>query len=71
MAGIIASLLAVILLYPAALWVRGATAGVYGGVDLLSYFLRHFLQIFFFLFFSGIAIGSLSSYLAIRKYLKV
>ena len=71
MAGVFAAALALILLYPAALWVRSATASVYGGVDLLSYYLRNFIEILFLLVISGAGIGAISSFIAIRKYLKV
>lgn len=71
MAGLFATVLSLVILYPAALWVRGTTVSVYGGIDLLSYYLRNFVEIAFLLSLSGIGIGALSSFLAIRKYLKV
>lgn len=70
-AGIFSSFIALALLYPAALWVRNATAGVYGGVDLLSYYFSNFPQLLLLLLLAGILTGALSSWLAIRKYLKV
>ena len=70
-AGMFASFIAVALLYPSVIWVRNATAGVYGGVNLTSYFIDNFAQIFLTLFASGIILGVISSFLAVRKYLKV
>ena len=70
-AGIIASLLALILLYPSALWVRGATAGVYGGINVVSFYFTNFGQIFLLLLGSGIALGFLASYWAVRRYAKI
>ncbi len=69
--GVISAIIAAILLYPSALWLRGATSAVYGGVNLASYYLSNFGQIFLILLLSGIALGAVASWLAIRKYLKV
>lgn len=69
--GGIASLLAMLLLYPAVLWVRGATMGVYGGINLLSYYLSNFFYLFLILLLSGVVLGAVASFLAIRRYLKV
>ena len=70
-AGIISTFLALILLYPATIWVRNVTAGVFGGVNLVSYFLTHFAQIFLALLAVGVVLGMVSSFLAIRKHLKI
>jgi cell division transport system permease protein len=70
-AGAISTLLALILLYPATIWVRNVTSGVFGGVNLVSYFLAHFAQIFLALLAAGVILGMVSSFLAIRKHLKI
>ncbi|MEX0918528.1 MAG: permease-like cell division protein FtsX [Candidatus Paceibacterota bacterium] len=70
-AGLISAFIATSLLYPSVVWVRNATAGVYGGVNLVPYFLDNFAQIFLTLLLSGIVLGVISSFLAARKYLKV
>ncbi len=70
-AGIISSLLALALLYPATIWVRNQTLGVFGGVNMVSYFLQHFAQLFLMLLTAGIGLGIVSSFLAIRKHLKI
>ncbi|MBI4134755.1 MAG: ABC transporter permease [Candidatus Sungbacteria bacterium] len=41
------------------------------GTDLFSYFLSNFFEFFFILLFVGVALGVLSSMLAIRRYLKI
>lgn len=68
--GVIASVLAMALLYPCAIWVHDATAGLYGGIDLLNYYLSNFGQIFIILLGSGLLIGGISSLWAVRKYLR-
>ncbi|HYC83263.1 MAG TPA: permease-like cell division protein FtsX [Candidatus Paceibacterota bacterium] len=70
-AGILSAFIAMILLYPAVIWVKDATASVYGGVTLVSYYLSNFAQIFLILLGSGMILGTVSSYLAIRKYIKI
>jgi len=70
-AGVISTFLALILLYPATIWVRNVTTGVFGGVNLVNYFLTHFAQIFLALLAAGVVLGIVSSFLAIRKHLKI
>ncbi len=70
-AGIVASFVSIILLYPSVLWVRSTTAGVYGGIDLVSFYISHFGLLFLILLGSGIILGTVSSFLAIGRYLKV
>ena len=70
-AGVISTFLALILLYPATIWVRNVTTGVFGGVNLVNYFLTHFAQIFLALLAAGGGLGIVSSFPAIRKHLKI
>jgi cell division transport system permease protein len=69
--GMVASLISTGLFYPATLWLRGATDGFYGGIDMFGYYLREFNQIFLILLAVGVTLGALSSWLAVRRYLKV
>ncbi|MFH1473185.1 MAG: permease-like cell division protein FtsX [bacterium] len=68
--GAVASLLALILFLPITYWLGNATENFFIGLNIFTYYLNHFPQIFAIILFSGIAIGALSSTLAIRKYLK-
>ncbi len=70
-AGVIGSILAMVLLYPSTVWVRNATTNVYGGINLVAYYVENFGQIFLVLLGSGILLGVIASYLAVRKYVKV
>lgn len=69
--GALAAALVLILLWPATWYAGMKTAGWFGGFDLSSYYLGHFLLFFLILMLSGIALGSIASVLAIRRYLKV
>ena len=67
--GLVASILTLIFFYPLTYWLKSATQVFYGGIDLLHYFVANFVQMFFIIIFSGMALGAVSSYLAVRKYL--
>lgn len=67
--GLVAAFLTLILFYPITYWLKNTTQVFYGGVDLLHYFVANFVQIFFIIIFSGVTLGAVSSYLAVRKYL--
>jgi len=69
--GLVSALLAMILFYPITLWLTGKTTEFFGGVNLYSYYMHNFFQIFFIILIVGMALGALSSFLAVRKYLKV
>ena len=70
-AGGLASLLAVVLLYPAVIWVRQATAVFPERLDLVSYYLNNFSTVFFLTLGFGLVLSAASSFWAVRKYLKV
>lgn len=70
-AGFLASLLAIILLYPSVLWVKSTTEGVYGGINLVSFYFSNFGQILLLLMGTGLLLGLVASYWATRRYAKV
>ena len=70
-AGLLSSLLAVLLLYPAVIWVKEITAVFPERLDLVGYYLNHFSTLFFLTFSLGLILSIIASYLAVRKYLKV
>ncbi len=69
--GVVAALLATALFYPLTSWLKNATGEFYGGIDLFKYYVTNFNQIFMILLLSGIALGAISSFLAVRRYLKI
>lgn len=71
MYGLVAGILTIIFFYPITYWLKSTTQGFYGGIDLLHYFVANFVEIFFIIILSGIVLGAVSSYLAVRKYLSV
>ncbi|HEY9585441.1 MAG TPA: permease-like cell division protein FtsX [Candidatus Paceibacterota bacterium] len=71
MYGVVAAIIATALLYPVTLWLKGATESFYGGTDLFVYYIKNLNQILSVLLASGTALGVVSSFLAVRRYLKV
>ena len=69
--GFISAVITLILFYPITLWLGNTTANFFVGVNVFSYYISNFGEIFLIVVVSGVAIGSLSSFLAVRKYLKV
>lgn len=76
--GLIAGVLVVLLLYPALVYYESAFYpfpffAEAAGYDklLLGYFVNNFAYIFFTLVGSGILIGAVSSFFAVRRYLRV
>lgn len=68
--GVVSGLLVLLLLYPATLWLGPASERFLGSFNVFSYYTGSFLFLFFIVVGSGVALGALSSFLAIRRYLK-
>ena len=66
--GIIATAVTLIIFWPATFWM-GRTMTNFLGLDMYDYYVSNFLQIFAIILLSGILLGVISSFLAIRKYL--
>lgn len=66
--GVLASLITILIFWPITKWV-GNNMTNFLGIDLYDYFLSNILPIFLMLFVSGVLLGIISSFFAIRKYL--
>ena len=69
--GLIGSVISMGLLYPITSWLGQVTANFFGGVNVSDYYLQNFFQIFLILLATGFALGAVSSFLAVRRYLRV
>lgn len=67
--GVIASLLTMIVFIPITIW-AGRKMTTFLGLNLFDYYLQNAGQIFIIVLVSGVVLGSISSFLAIRKYLR-
>jgi cell division transport system permease protein len=66
--GAIATLITLLLFWPATAWL-GHNMTNFLGINMYDYYLSNFFQILAILLLSGIILGIISSFLAIRKYL--
>ncbi len=68
--GVISGIIVLLLLYPLTLWLGPGTERFLGSFNVFTYFIDSFLMLFLVIMGSGIALGALSSYLAVRRYLR-
>lgn len=71
MYGFTAGILTLIIFYPLTYWLGGATENFFDGINIFQYYGAHFGEIFGITVGSGIVLGAVSSYLAVRRYLTV
>lgn len=67
--GFIAAISSMIIFLPISLWF-GARMTDFFGINLFHYYIDNFFQVFIIILLAGVALGSISSFLAIRRYLK-
>jgi cell division transport system permease protein len=69
--GVIAAVITLILFYPATWYAGQKLASWLGGFNLFTYYTGHFPLIFVVLVGSGILLGGLASFVAVRRYLSI
>ncbi len=69
--GIVSAIITILVLFPMAHWAGEWTEKLGTGVNLFSYYQDNLMPLILLLLGSGAALGAVSSYLAIRRYLKV
>jgi len=69
--GLISGLITILIFLPVSYWLGHTTQNFFIGLNIFDYYLSNFLQIIFIVVGSGIAIGAISSFLAVRRYLKL
>lgn len=70
--GITAALITLGLFYPLSLWGADVTKQFFvGSVSSFDYYINNFAELFVILTVAGIALGGISSYIAVRRYLDV
>lgn len=68
--GIVAALITIGLFYPVTLQLKNHTEEFFGGIDLFKYYVNNFEELLAIVLLVGISLGAVSSYLAVRRYLK-
>ncbi len=69
--GLLSGIITTILFFPILYWLGNITQNFFIGFNIFDYYLNNFFEIVFIIIGSGIAIGVVSSFLAVRKYLKL
>jgi cell division transport system permease protein len=69
--GIVSAAIVVAIFFGLTYWVGSLSKNFFVGLDLFDFYLKNFGQIFLIVFGSGIALGAISSYLAVHRYLKI
>lgn len=71
MYGALAAGIVAVIFYPVAFFISPKIETLMPGVSLISYFASNIIQFIFLLFFIGILLGVTSSFVAIRRFLKI
>ncbi len=69
--GISSAFLTLALFFPLTYYLGDSTEAFFSGLNLFRYYLAHFGEFFLIITGSGIVLGSISSFLAVRRYLNV
>ncbi len=69
--GLISGVLTLLIFYPLTYWLGNATQNFFGGVNIFTYYLSNFLFFFIGIIGTGMVLGAVASYLAVRRYLKI
>lgn len=69
--GFISGLIVLALLYPLTAWLGPASQNFLGSFNVFTYYLTSFGLLFVVVMGSGIMLGTLSSFLAVRRYLRI
>lgn len=71
MCGVAAAAVTLVIFFFLVYYTRDFTQNFFIGIDFFAYYRANFAQIFGIVAGSGVLIGAISSYLAVRRYLKV
>lgn len=69
--GLLSGFITLLIFYPITRWVGEYTASLFSGVNFFTYYTRNFGEFFLIIVGSGVVLGAISSYWAVRRYLKV
>ena len=68
--GVVSGIITLIIFYPFLFWLGRFPADFFIGFNLFSYYTSNFGQLFLVIIGSGVIIGAVSSFFAVRKHLK-
>lgn len=68
--GFIAGIIVLLILYPLTAWIGPASERFFGSFNVFDYYVGNFGSLFLTILGLGIGLGAISSYLAVRRYLR-
>ena len=68
--GVISGIVVLFVLYPLAFWMGPASEAFFGTFNIFEYYVSYFPILFLVIMGMGIALGVISSFLAVRRYLR-
>ncbi len=69
--GLVSGVLVLLLLYPLTAWLGPSSQNFLGTFNVFTYYTDSFALMFLIIMGSGVGLGALSSYLAVRRYLRM
>jgi cell division transport system permease protein len=69
--GLVAGLVTLLLFYPLTWWLGRQTEQFFGGINVFNYYLTNFPSFFLIIVGSGVILGAVASFLAVRRYLRI
>ncbi len=69
--GLTSAIITLFLFFPATYYLGSATENFFVGLNVFKYYISNFGEIFIIVLLSGVIVGSFSSFLAVRRHLKV
>lgn len=69
--GVVSGIIVLLLLYPITAWLGDSSEKFLVSFNTFTYYTSSFVYLFFVIMLSGIALGALSSFLAVRRYLQI
>lgn len=67
--GLISGVVVMLALYPLAIWLGPPSQAFFGSFNVFDYYIDQFPTLFFTIVGTGVILGALSSFLAVRRYL--
>ena len=71
LSGLLSAIITLVLFYPVSWYAGSALSNWLGGFNLFTYYLSHFPMIFGIIVGSGVLLGAVASFVAVRRYLKI
>jgi len=69
--GLVSGLVTLLVFYPLVIYIGPITENFFGTFNALTFYINNFGILFQYIVGSGVLLGSISSYLAVRRYLGV